>query len=327
MRCWIGHTNERDGIKKALHDLVDWLDLDQSISRDAHIILKPNFTYPYYKEGVTTSPSLIDAVVNTLRDISPRISIVESDGGANAWSAEKAFESHNVFEICKRYEIRAVNLTREPRIWIDREVHNVKCRLELPHLLLDERNFFVTLPVPKVHAMTRVSLAFKNQWGCFPNVKRLRNHSKFTYYVIGINQVIEPRLAIFDGTYFLNLNGPVRGEAVRKNLIISGNAGVASRVCCEIMGINAHKVRHLRLATTMGMMPKNLKEIALNVSSLEPFMGPQFRLQRTWMNWYALAAFHSRFLTRIIYDSTFAKTIHSILYLIRGAPKDTAPQW
>ncbi len=52
-------------------------------------------------------------------------------------------------------------------------------RVKLPAALVEACDSFITVPVPKVHVMTNVSLGFKNQWGCLPDVKRLRDHYRF----------------------------------------------------------------------------------------------------------------------------------------------------
>jgi len=220
-----------------------------------------------------------------------------------------------------------VNLSQQPRTWIETEIGGKKIKLELPVLLLYETDFFVTMPVPKVHVMTKVSLGFKNQWGCIPDVRRLRNHPQFNYKILAVNKLLRPRLAIFDGEYFLNRSGPTDGDPINMGILIAGGIGAASLVCCEIMSIAAHTIGHFRLAQDINMMPQTIHDVSLNVESLQPFKKRKFYVQRTLINWLALAAFHNNFLTKLFYDSRLAKPIHELLYLIRGRPNDFAPKW
>ncbi|MFQ5803847.1 MAG: hypothetical protein ACE5JQ_13205, partial [Candidatus Methylomirabilales bacterium] len=126
-----------------------------------------------------------------------------------------------------------------------------------------------------------------------------------------------PRLTLFDGTYFLDKMGPMIGDAVRMDLLIaSDDVGAGSLACCEIMGIDVGKVRHLRLAQQVGMMPQCLDELTLS-QPLDPFRTHQFQLQRSLINYIALAAFHSHMGTRLFYDSIAADPIHRVLYAIR----------
>jgi uncharacterized protein (DUF362 family) len=165
--------------------------------------------------------------------------------------------------------------------------------------------------------MTHVSLAFKNQWGCIPKTMRLRNHPQFAEKVIAINKLLRPRIAIYDGTYFLDRTGPMIGDPVRMNLLIAANdIGAGDLVCCRIMNVDPWKAKHHILGRQEGMFPDSLDEVVLN-QPIEPFCHHQFRLERTLINWIALTAFNSDLLTRLLYDSAFADPIHRILYTVR----------
>jgi uncharacterized protein (DUF362 family) len=324
-KVWTGKIT--DPIDVCLKSALDWLQWSDLVPHHARVVIKPNLTYPFYKPGVTTSPTLLEALVALLTTRTRDITIVESDGGSYAWPAEEAFKGHGIDEICQRYGARAVNLTTYPREWAETEVLGRRIRLEMSRLLLRETDVFITMPVPKVHVMTRVSLGFKNQWGCLPDVKRLRHHSDFSYKILAINQLLQPRLAIFDGTYFLNRTGPMEGDAVKMDLMIAANdVGAGSLVCCALMQIEPRSVTHLRLAQRAGMMPSNLDAVELS-HPLQPFLGPKFVLQRSLLHWLTLGVFHSHLATRIAYDSSLAQPLHDILYFFRGRPKDFAPRW
>ncbi|MEW6048320.1 MAG: DUF362 domain-containing protein, partial [Bacillota bacterium] len=187
---------------------------------------------------------------------------------------------------------------------------------------------FVTLPVPKVHAMTGVSLGFKNQWGCIPDPKRLRLHPYFDRLIIEINRTLKPRLAIYDGTYFLDRSGPMEGNPRRMDLILAANdVGAGDLACCAVMGIDPLWIGHLRVAHRLGMMPRTLDETVMSGDVRAFQVSPRFRLHRTVDQWVALALFHSSLGTKIVYDSKLAKPIHTIVYSLRGAPKDFRPSW
>ena len=324
-KAWVGRiTGPPD---ETLEAALRWLEWERIVPPDARVAIKPNLTYPFYKPGVTTSPAVLDALVRIMARRTHHIAIVESDGGSYSWPAQKAFEGHGIDTICARYGARAVNLTESPREWAETEISGRPIRLEMSRLLLRETDVFITVPVPKVHVMTRVSLGFKNQWGCLPDVKRLRHHADFARKVLAVNKLLRPALAIFDGTYFLNRTGPMEGDAVKMDLLIASNdAGAGSLACCALMRIDPRSVPHLRLAMKEGMMPAEVSQMTLN-SPLERFIGPEFYLRRSLMHWLTLGIFHSTLATRIAYDSRAAKPLHDIVYALRGRPKDFAPRW
>jgi len=325
-RVYIGKICNED-VRSIIQEALHWLGWEANIKPGIRIFLKPNFTYPFYKEGVTTSPRILEALVAVLTEMGGNVWIGESDGGSYAWSAEEAFEGHQVAQICARYGAQAVNLSRLPREVAETNVAGRRVQVELPSMLLHDIDVFVTMPVPKVHVMTGVSLGFKNQWGCIPDVKRLRHHPDFQYVVLAINKLLRPKLAVFDGTYFLNRTGPMDGDPVRLNLIIvSDDVGSGDLACCEIMKIDPNRIGNLRLAMREGVMPRSLSEAELNTDPFQ-FNHQKFILKRTAMNWVALAAFRSRIATWLLYESKFAKPVHDLAYLIRGRPKDFNPQW
>ena len=324
-KVWI--SNVATQLDREMENALEWLDWRAVIAMDAGVAIKPNFTYPTHKAGVTTSPVIIESLIRALRTRTKHIVIVESDGGCGAWTAEQAFEGHDIFAMCRRYGVRAVNLTSYPRARQQTEIAGRTLSVELSRLLAREIEVLVTMPVPKLHAMTGVSLGFKNQWGCLPDPKRLHHHADFAATVLGINKLLSPRLAVFDGTWFLDRNGPLEGQPIRRDLLIASRSiGAASSVCCALMGINPRSITHLRLAMSEGMMPSSIRDIASN-QPLRQFAGPAMKLRRTALQWLTLCAFHNRFATKLLYDSPVAGPIHEILYTLRGRPADFSPRW
>jgi uncharacterized protein (DUF362 family) len=327
-KTWVGPVcDSRDSYEESIRKMAGWLGVGARIRESGCIILKPNLTYPFFQKGVTTGPVFLEAVVRVLRDLNRNLVIVESDGGANAWTADQAFQGHGIPDICRTYGATMMNLTKQTRKRVRTEIAGREVEVVLPEPLLRPENYFVTLPVPKVHVMTRVSLGFKNQWGCLPDVKRLRNHPLFPYKVVAINKILNTQLALFDGTYFLNRTGPMRGDAVEMNLVLGGSAGAASLVCCELMGIDPQHVPHLSVAMKEGMMPRTLAEIEMNRNDIDSLRKGRFYLQRSVLDWATLLIFRSGLLTWMVYDSLLAKPIHEALYVVRGRPKDVQPRW
>jgi uncharacterized protein (DUF362 family) len=316
-----------DSLNSEMERALDWLDWRAVIEPGARVAIKPNLTYPIHKPGVTTSPAVLEALVRTLSIRTRHITVVESDGGCAAWTTEEAFRGHGILEMCRRYGARAINLTNYPRERVESEIAGRGVEVELSKLLTRETDVFITVPVPKLHAMTGVSLGFKNQWGCLPDVKRLREHADFAHKVLAINKILKPRLALFDGTWFLDRSGPLEGDPIRRDLLIaSQDVGAGSLVCCALMGIDPRSVSHLRLAIAEAMMPHTVAEIKTS-SPIEQFEAPRFELRRTLLQWLTLGVFHSRLATVLMYDSPLAKPLHELLYSLRGRPADFSPKW
>ena len=294
-------ANEQSSIERAM-TFLDW---ERLVPSQARVFLKPNLTWKEHLPGVTTRPMFIEAVVRALKERTDRITIGEGEGGYNAYRAEEAFQNHGLYDLTRRYGVTVANLSRERRERLSGEIAGRETSVELPVSLLHETDCFITLPVPKIHAMTVVSLGFKNQWGCIPNEMRIREHSEFAYKVLLLHRALRPKLALFDAKYILDRTGPMVGVPIAMNLLLaSDDVGAGSLACCQVMQIDPMRVKHFRLALGEGFFPHSASDLECN-QPLEPFCSHQFLLDRSVVNWLALAAFHSSVITRLAYDLGF----------------------
>jgi uncharacterized protein (DUF362 family) len=319
-KVYVGKIPESGLTSSILHQALEWLGWEAIIPAGARIFIKPNLTWPEHLPGVTTTPAAMESLVSVLRTRSSNITIGESDGGYHSYRAEEAFTGHKLYALVKKYGISLTNLSAGKSETRTLEVAGKPVEVTLPAFLLHEIDVFITMPVPKTHVMTTVSLAFKNQWGCIPSTMRLREHYQFDRKIIAINRLLKPRLAVLDGTYFLDGAGPMTGEAVRMDqLIVGDDIGAASLVACKIMGINPASVRHIKAAMAEDRFPPSLDSVQLN-TPLDPFLGSRFRMKRAFLDWISLIGFRSRFFTYLFWESPLANPLHDILYRVRANP-------
>ena len=311
-----------DGLDDAVRRVAEYCKILDGVHGDTRVSLKPNLTNPGYKPGVTTSPEVIEAMVRLLKQYTPHIAVVETDGGYGAYTANTAFKGHRLYDMQRQYSIEVVNLNDEAREQVSFKSRGRWRSLPLPTRLLHETDLFITMPVPKIHAMTMVSLAYKNQWGCIPDPMRLRRHYLFADAILAINRRLKPRV-VADGTFFLDGNGPLEGEAIREDLIIAAtDPGAFATYLCELMGISWRQAPHLHRAIRTGDMPENLERIDCNVAPNE-LSSRRYTLSRTFRNYIALSGFHSRWVTWLGYESWFGRVfLHAILYAIYGCPRE-----
>ncbi|MCI0557571.1 MAG: DUF362 domain-containing protein [Nitrososphaera sp.] len=316
-RVFIERFNQPERLRDIIKDALDWTHARAIIAPGARVFIKPNLTWKQPAPGVTVTPAFLRALVETLLPITSNIIIGESEGGQACFQAEEAFQNHGLYDLKKKYGIQVVNLSKGQHEITSALVGGKPISVQLPSLLLHEVDVFMTVPVPKIHALTGVSIGFKNQWGCLGDKMRVNQHPRFGPVILAINKLLKPRLCICDGTYFLDYTGPMMGEAIPMNLVIAGDdIGAASLACCKIMKIDPMSISHYRLARKEGMFPESLDRIVFNRPPQE-FAQRQFRLRRAFINYIHLAAFKSVILNRIFYDSIFADALHEILWFIR----------
>lgn len=310
-KAWIGETNK--SIEKAIRDGLDFISWEDIIQKDARVFIKPNLTYPRFKPGGTTSPEFMDTVIGIIRERTPHITIGESDGGNNSYTAEVPFNGHNLYAITQKHGVDLLNLSRDSRRMIPVKSGLITRYIPLPVRLLDDFDVTINLPVPKMHFVVGYTGAIKNHWGLIPDTMRLKNHFFFSQAILEIINRVSPEIVIADGTYFMDRNGPIRGDTIEMNLtVVSNSPGAADMVLTRVMGLEPSDYTYLRHAMKKGFVPMSLDNIELNTDP-ERFRCRTFHLERSTMDWFATAGFYSKWMTKIVYNSPLAEPIHSII--------------
>lgn len=297
---------------------LEYIQFEKLAGPDTRVFIKPNLTYPTFRPGVMTTIEALEAAIVAVKDYTSHIYLGDADsGGYNPFPMEEVYQETGVAELAKKYGVKVVNLSSGPRKTINFCCGRKEVALDLPLLLTDEMDFLITMPVPKIHNMTGVSLTFKNQWGCIPEPQdRLRLHPFFKHVILEVNQAVKARVAIMDGRFGLNLNGPMKGEPVELNwALITDDIGAGARLACELMQIPLEKIRHLKYAQRLGFIPER-EQIQVN-RDLRPFIKNKFHLKREWTDLPGFLAFRSSVISYLAYFSPLADFLHRILYLFR----------
>ncbi|MHB8437648.1 MAG: DUF362 domain-containing protein [Acidimicrobiales bacterium] len=297
---------------------LEYVGFGKLVGHDTRVFVKPNLTFPEYRRGVMTSPACVEAALVAIREYTPHVRIGDSDsGGYNPFPMEAVYEQTGIVGFARTHGVELVNLTRVPRRTIDLQLGRRVVPLGLPRLLTDETDVLVTLPVPKIHMNTHVSLSYKNQWGCIPEpTDRLRLHPDFAEVVLAVNDAVHAKVAIVDGMYGLNRSGPMAGDAVELGwLLVAEDLGAAARACCALMQVPLRRAPQLRLAERRGRVPV-LGDLVFN-QDVEPFVAAPFTLRRKLTDYPGLFAFRSRMLAHLGYFSPLAGLLHKLLYVFR----------
>lgn len=90
-----------NNLKENLLDSLEFINWKKQVKKDSTVFIKPNFTFPYYKEGITTNPELLKNLLEIIKDRADKVIVGESGGGNHSFSADDAFKDHNMYEICR----------------------------------------------------------------------------------------------------------------------------------------------------------------------------------------------------------------------------------
>jgi uncharacterized protein (DUF362 family) len=311
-------TQSPEGISHLMDSAGAAIGLEKAAKSARSVFIKPNLTFPTYKIGVTTSAEFVEEIVQLLLRMNPklRVFIGEGEGGYNSFSMSKAMSTMGFDRIAANHpQVELVNLSTVPSRAVQIDTLRGPYTLELPELFFKDVDFSISVPLPKIHCMTRLTLSFKNLWGCLPDVMRLKNHYMFPHIISKVAEILKFRYAFLDGKVGLNNNGPMEGDPVEVNWFVASNSlGAFDMIVSEMMGHDWKKIDHLKIANRYGLMPQR-EEISIvgDVKSLQR----KFVLKRTMWNYPALAAFHSKNLTHLFYFSALAGVLHRLMYTFR----------
>lgn len=287
------------------------------------VFLKPNFTYPFFKQGVTTTREVIEAVVKSLKDRGARrVVIGEGDGGYNSFSMDETFANYRLNEFTERYGVEVVNTSRWPSLTLDVSARRGRFAVNVPKPLFEEFGAFITLPVPKVHAMTTVSGAVKNQWGLVQDRMRLHFHVAFDEIINEVCRRLPRSYALLDGTFGLTRNGPmIEGIPLELGWVAgANNLWLCDRLMCELMRMPMAQVEHLMWAEREGLMPR--REDAVIPPDFGEFIDARFYLKRNFWNYLAKSTWYSRSWNHFVYFGRLSAALHKVMYSIRHKPRE-----
>jgi uncharacterized protein (DUF362 family) len=307
------------GYLDRIREGMEWIGLGSKIGMGDTVFVKPNLTYPMYRRGVMTSPEFVKAMAVALKDYEVKVIIGEADsGGYNRFSMDEVLYRTGIKELEGSLGVRVVNLSHLPHQEIEVHHGNRTLHVPLPTLLLDDVDFYVTTPVPKIHMNTKLSGALKNQWGCIPKPEmRLKLHPYFGPVVRAINRKLNVGLAVFDGRFGLDKSGPLRGNPRELGWILMvEDPYVADLLCCRLLGLDARKISYLRKSEAFHLVEADLRACEFN-RDLTAFQSTQFHLKRDLADYLSLMAFQSRIVSYLAYYSPFADLLHKILYFVR----------
>ena len=290
---------------------LDKIGLKNIIKKDDNVLIKPNFTWPNYKEGVTTNPVLIDKLTSVLKNYCRNIYIGESDGANRYWTADQCFKGHGLYEMSRKNGFDLINLTKYPTVSKSTMVEDQNIRLNVSKFILNKVDVLITLPVLKIHAATGVSLGLKNQWGCLPDPMRLLYHPILHKGIVAVNKIHKPSISIIDATYGLNRSGPIIGDPIKLNKIfISNDVTSLDILVCSFMGIPFERIDHIRIAKNEFLKDFDIKQIIKHGNFNGDF---QFKLKKSFSDKVLTIIMFNKELNDLFYNSFLSNTFQKLL--------------
>lgn len=313
--AYIGKTDR--GLNETVLNALEYIEWEKIVFPDSVVFVKPNFTYPYYKEGITTSPEVLKSLLTLLKTRAKKVVVGESDGGNNSFQAETAFKNHGMYDICESLGVELVNLSRLPSRVVEETVSGKRVKVPMPDLLLDGVDCLISVPVLKVHVMTTVTLGLKNLWGCYPDTMRGLYHQNLSHKLALLAKHLKPKITLIDGVYGLDKHGPMHGEPVRLDLLLAANSPVvADALGASIMGFNPGRINHIAVSAKVLGVTTDLTGVNIN-QGWTPYRR-SFTIRRTLIDRLSVPLFNSYQLSKLMLASPFTRFAYAVVHLVRS---------
>ena len=134
-----------------------------------------------------------------------------------------------------------------------------------------ESDVIINMPIAKHHAISGVTLGFKNLMGLLGD-DRGSLHNHFMTKIVDINMAIKPTLTIIDAYRIMLRNGPTGGNladvAEKKIFIASADRVAADAWAMGLFNIDPNTVEYLRIAAKRGLGQLDLKRVKIQEINL-----------------------------------------------------------
>ncbi|WP_295155876.1 DUF362 domain-containing protein [uncultured Brachyspira sp.] len=261
IRCMNYNLEEvKSSIKRAI-DLLGGIDL--FVKENDKVLLKPNLLAAETADrSVTTHPVVFEAVVSILQEKNALVSYGDSPGiGKGSSVALKA----GIDEVANRMNVKYADFEEPIGVSYEKGIQEKSFTISKP---IQEADVIISLPKLKSHALTTMTGAVKNQFGCIPGFRKAEYHLKlpdfedFSTMLLDLNKLINPKLYIMDAVLAMEGNGPRNGTPKKVNaLIVSADAVALDYAASQIISFDYNTIPTLKMGFKYGFSNKNDIEI------------------------------------------------------------------
>ena len=301
-----------DNIKEAVFNTLELINAKSLFDKpNLKVLLKPNILGAKEPErAVTTHPEVIRAVIQWVKQFSPRkIIVAESSGTHKRGATDEAFKESKIQEICESEKVEWVSFEKTQR-----KTYAIKNPLVLNEVvasdLIEDIDICINLPKIKTHGQCILTCCIKNMFGTLILGNKAQMHAKFpTKQRFGaaladIYSVLNPQLTIIDGFLCQEGQGPSAGDIVKLDLIIAGFDPVAlDTAVCKIIDFNPKEIPYIMKAEQKGLGSTNLSEFKILGESINS-VKRKFKKPKTHMISLPLPRFMAEYVGNVLFKST-----------------------
>lgn len=229
-------------------------------NKDERILIKPNFgCHRNAMSGATTDLRVLKSLIEVLKDKGYK-NVIVAEGAMTGYINIDVFNYLGVNKLCAKLDVPIININHEKGKTIRlTSTYTIK----VPDIIFESK--MINLAKLKTHVLTTVSLGIKNLLGCVIGYdKRLIHLAGLDKSLVKLAKIIVPTLTIIEGLIGMEGRGPVAGNPVKSEVMISSsNVLAADLVASMVMGMDPFLIPHLRIAVSENLGPHTLEEIEI----------------------------------------------------------------
>jgi len=248
----------KDMIDSALEDLGG---LHHIIPSGRRVLIKPNLVIAKTNDtGATTNPQVIEVLIQEVLKTNP-VEIALGESSTAGDNTMRAFQVTGMDKIAQKYGVKVIDFKKAPHVNKEvprgKEINSVK--ISKP---IFEYDYFINVPILKIHGETTVTIGMKNLKGCIHDQEKHRFHRLDLHQcIVDLNTVLKPDLTVVDATT-CSLQWELGGDPVKLDTIMMGeNVLAVDMIAASLLGYGIEEVRHLKIASQSGIGPENIEEI------------------------------------------------------------------
>jgi uncharacterized protein (DUF362 family) len=270
-----------------LYDTVRRVLQDHKLNvRGRRVLLKPNLVEFEPASTINTSPLLVHAVYEAVREMGAA-EVHIGEGPGHRRNTLDLAQAAGYFQAVPKFEDVFVdlNLDAVTRVRPSRQVSHIQ-KLYLPNTAL-AADLLISIPKMKTHHWVGATLSMKNLFGLVPGgvygwPKNMLHWAGINESIIDLHAAFPRQFAVVDGIIGMEGNGPIQGTPKPAGVLVAGrDVRAVDATCCRIMGIDPLKIAYLQptSANDASLLARDIPQIGESlVSTMTPFqLIPEFQ--------------------------------------------------
>ena len=266
-RVYLGACSEYD-VSTITNVIDEAVNLVQPIKPvKGRIVIKPNLVMAHPKIAIDsyTHKEAVEGMLGFLRqyDQIEKIDIVEKSGLGVTTAAMFRYSGYRDFR--RKYGIGLVAMEESRKKRVALKYGKIHTSITIAREIA-ERDFLIFMPKLKTNVLSHAySGALKLNIGTIDGKERLFHHNRDLHIkIVDILEAANPDLIVTDGIRMAFGGNQMTQIDIPMGVIaVSTNAVAHDMVCASMIGLDPHKIEHIREAINRGYGPRSMDDIEI----------------------------------------------------------------